>query len=406
MGTATTPLHTYPPFVAAMHGMHEPWLAILIGAGVTALVHSSAATTGIVIVLAGQGFITLEAGILLVLGANVGTCVTALLAAIGKPRVALRTATVHVLFNVAGVLRWVWLVPQLADAVRWLSPAHPELSGMARLAAETPRQVANAHTLFNVVNTLAFIGLTGPIAWLVTRLVPDRPPEDGDFVQPRYLDPALLGTPDLALDRLRMELRRLGERAYDMVRTSYGTAIHGSFEDLELLARRDDEIDVLHDAIVDYARRLSQTNLGSESARRLSLYVTAANHIESIGDLVEINLVGAGRERLEHGLAPSPNTVDLLEHLHERVTWSVQMALEALDASSPEMAARVIEAKDGLNRTSDELENHLRLRLASADHDRLPLFKLETDVTEYLRRVFYFAKRIAHLVARFHGREP
>jgi phosphate:Na+ symporter len=403
MGSATLPLREYPPVVASMHGLTRPLPTILVGAGVTALIHSSAATTGVVIVLAGQGFVTLEGGILLVLGANIGTCVTALLAAIGKRREALRSAVVHVLFNVAGVLLWAGLVDHLADAVRWLSPAAPELSGMARLAAETPRQIANAHTLFNVVNTAVFIGLTGPIAWLVTRIVPDRPREGDGVVAPRYLDEALLHTPGLALDRIRMEIRRLGERAHDMVRHSLETVLTGSHEDLEALARRDDEIDVLRTAIVEYARRLSRQNLGAADARRLSVYVTASNHVESIGDMVETNLVRAGRDRLEHGLAPSVQTVKLLGRLHERVAWAVQMALEALDASSADMAQQVIDAKGELSGIADELDRHLGVRLSSEDHDRLQLFKLETDVTEYLRRVYYFAKRIARLVVGVNG---
>ena len=89
----------------------------------------------------------------------------------------------------------------------------------------------------------------------------------------------------------------------------------------------------------------------------------------------------------------------MLGRLHEKVEWSVQMALQALDASSPDMALRVIQAKEELTEIADELERHLGVRLSSEDHDRLPLFKLETDVTEYLRRVYYFSKRIARLVA-------
>lgn len=399
MGSATDPLRDYRPFVTAMHGLTDPMLAILISAGITALVQSSAAVTGIVIVLAGQGLVTLEGGILLILGANIGTCVTALLAAIGKRREALRAAVVHVLFNVAGVLLWIWLVPWLAEAVRWLSPTASDLSGMARMAAETPRQIANAHTLFNVVNTLIFIWLTGPIAWVVTRIVPDRSKENDGVTAPRYLDDALLGTPDLALDRIRMELRRIGETAHDMVGRSFETVIHGSHEDLKQLAEMDDGIDVLHDAIVEYARKLSGRHLGLGHSRRLSDYVIASNHIESIGDMVETNLVQAGLDRLEYGLVPSDHTLDLLGRLHEKVVWAVQMALQALDASSPDMASRVISQKDELADIADELERHLGVRLSSQDHDRLPLFKLETDVTEYLRRVYYFSKRIARLVA-------
>ena len=90
-----------------------------------------------------------------------------MLAAIGKPREAVRAATVHVLFNVAGVVLWFLFIPHLGDLVMLLSPSYPELSGVDRLAAETPRQIANAHTVFNVANTVIFIGMTSQTARLV-----------------------------------------------------------------------------------------------------------------------------------------------------------------------------------------------------------------------------------------------
>ena len=148
MSNATRPLRTYEPFITMMTQMANPFWGILIGTVFTGLIQSSSATIGIVIVLASQGFISLEAGIALAFGANIGTCVTALLAAIGKPREAIQAAWVHVLFKVIGVLLWLAFIPQLAQFVRFISPEAEGLSGIARLGAETPRQIANAHTVF------------------------------------------------------------------------------------------------------------------------------------------------------------------------------------------------------------------------------------------------------------------
>ncbi|NNE33776.1 MAG: Na/Pi cotransporter family protein, partial [Rhodothermales bacterium] len=249
MSNATRPLRTYEPFIAAMQSMDNPFYGILAAAAFTGLIQSSSATTGVIIVLASQGFITLEAGIALAFGANIGTCVTALLAAIGKPREAVQAAVVHVLFNVLGVVIWIAFIDQLATAVRWFSPSSPELAGAQRLMVETPRQIANAHTLFNVANTLIFIWFTTPLAKLVQRLVPERKVTEGEVVQPKYLDDILLETPALALDRVRMEMRRLGERAYDMVEEALPVALHGDREALKTLAKRDDEVDILHGAV-------------------------------------------------------------------------------------------------------------------------------------------------------------
>ena len=182
MSEATTPLRSHEGFISWMQSMQNPLFAIATAALFTALVQSSSATTGLIIVLAGEGFISLNAGIALVMGANVGTCVTAMLSAIGKPREATRVAIAHVAFNLLGVALFVGLIPHLAELTRLLSPSFDDLSGAARLSAETPRQIANAHTLFNVGNAFVFIWFTGPLARLSRWLVPDKkePPGHAD----------------------------------------------------------------------------------------------------------------------------------------------------------------------------------------------------------------------------------
>ena len=141
MGDAMGPLSDYEPFQDWMAGMSNPLAGVLAGAIFTAIVQSSSATTGVVLALAFEGLVGLEGGIALILGANIGTSVTAQLAAIGKPRDALRAAWVHTLFNTIGVLLWIALIPFLADLVEGIG------GGLAR-------QIANAHTIFNVINTV------------------------------------------------------------------------------------------------------------------------------------------------------------------------------------------------------------------------------------------------------------
>ncbi|MBT8203602.1 MAG: Na/Pi cotransporter family protein, partial [Acidimicrobiia bacterium] len=154
MGDAMSPLRTSDTFVDLMARLENPFLGVAVGAAFTALVQSSSATTGIVIVLAQQGLISLETGIALVLGANVGTSVTALLASIGKPREALRAGVAHALFNVGGAIIWLPFIGLLADAVQDIGGA-------------TARQVANAHTFFNVLNAFLVVGFIPAFARLI-----------------------------------------------------------------------------------------------------------------------------------------------------------------------------------------------------------------------------------------------
>lgn len=399
MSDGTYPLRDYQPFKNLMAQMAYPLYGILFAAVFTALVQSSSATTGLVIALAMKGNISLEAGIALIFGANIGTCVTALLASIGKSREAIRAATVHVVFNVAGVALWYAFIPQLAAVVTWMSPSSPDLAGTARLAAETPRQIANAHAVFNVSNTLIFIGFATPLAWLMHRLIPDRLEQKREAAQPKYLNDLLLETPALAMDIVRMELGRLGAAAIRMVRGALKTALHGGAADLRHLENMDNDVDQLHGAIVTYLGRLSQKNLTDRQSEQLHDYLAAANYIENIGDMIETNLVETGRERLRVGLQVSEATQQVLGAFHGRVVWSVERAVRALVRNDLQIANEVTAAKDEINHLAAAAELHLSRRLAADEPNRLAAFRLESELIEYLKRMYYFAKRIAKIVS-------
>ncbi len=398
MSDGTRPLRTYQPFVEMMQQMDNPLWAILLAAGFTALIQSSSATTGLVITLAAQGFISLDAGIALIFGANIGTCITAILASIGKPREAVRAAVVHVLFNVAGVAIWFAFIPQLAVFVSWLSPSNPDLAGTARLAADTPRQIANAHTIFNVANTLLFIWFTTPFAWLVQRLVPERKVVEVEIAQPKYLDPILLQTPALAMDIVRMEMGRLGAAALHMMRGALDTVIRGTSEQIDVLEELDNNVDALHGAIVTYLGRLSQENLSDRQSEQLHDYLAAANYLEGIGDMIETNLVDAGRIRLQKNLQISQTTEDVLSNLNKEVVWATERAIRAIVSNDKAIAAEVAERKKEINRLAAQAEDHLSRRLSADEPNRLAMYRLESEIMEYLKRMYYFAKRIAKLV--------
>ena len=386
MSEATQPLREFQPFINAAQHLDSPAIAILLSAAFTAIVQSSSATTVLIIVLAGQGLISLEQAIPLVFGANIGTCVTALLASIGKPREAVRAAVVHVTFNTLGVLLWFSFIDQLA----WI---------VQQLAAETPRQIAHAHTIFNVANTTVFIWFTSPLAWLVTRMVPDRAEPQPMAAAPRYLDDILLQTPALALDIVRMELGRLGAVTLQMVRKALQGVTQGSQESLDALAKMDNDVDGLHGAIVTYLGRLSQENLSDRQSEQLHDYLAAANNLENIGDLVETNLVDAGRERLRLGVQVSYSTEEILAKFHRQVCWSLQQTIKALVESDKKIAREVMECKPLVNKLARDAEIHLTRRLAADEPHRLAAFRLESETIEYFKRAYYFAKRIAKDIA-------
>jgi phosphate:Na+ symporter len=401
MSDAMKPLRDYTPFIALMSRMSNPVLGILAGAGFTGLVQSSSATMGVVIVLAMQGVISLEAGLALALGANVGTCITAALAAIGKPREAVRVAAAHVLFKVVGVLIALPLIPQIAELVRALSPpGDTALTGQALLAEVVPRQVANAHTLFNSALALLFLPLIGPFSRLVTRLVPDRPEaEEAALIEVRYLDPILLMTPALALGASRRELGRAGRRVQGMVDDVLNVMLEADQEQLDELARRDEEVDALYARVVAYLGRISQQNLTDTASAELTALMSAANNLESIGDVVETDLVSIGRRRLVDGVTVSAQTAGRLRVLHQVVSDALAKAIKAVVEDDRRAALAVIELKGDIHRLVEEVERQQALRLVADEPGRVEAYSLEIDMIDKLRHIYYHSKRIAKAVA-------
>jgi len=405
MSDAMQPLRSYEPFLNLMMSMENLLIGILVAAAFTALIQSSSATTAIIIVMAGQGFITLPAGIALAFGANIGTCVTAMLAAIGKPREALRAAVTHVLFNVAGVLLWLAFVDQLAALVTTLSPSHAGLSGAQRLAAEAPRQIANAHTIFNVANTLIFIMFTTLIARFIEWIIPDKPLDEEGIFKAKYLDEDMLSTPSLALDLVRREIRRMGEPVRGMLVAIMPAILRGSAADLDAIQLMDERVDVLHAEIVVYLGKISRRELTEKQTDDLVRLMDAVNDLENIGDVIEVNLVELGRRRIEKRVSVSQPTQVVLSDFHQVVMDAVDAAIHAVAEDDIGSAKSVTHMKKEITRIMNSAALHEAKRLVANEPHRIEAYTIEMDIAEKLQRIYYFAKRMARTVKSNEGVE-
>jgi len=384
MSDAMEPLRTADAFIDAMARLENPLLGILVGAAFTAVIQSSAATSGIVIVLAQQGLISLETGIALILGANIGTSATALLAALGKPREALRVSVAHTLFNVGGVLLWLPLVGVLAGLVE-------------SMGGGTGREIANAHTIFNTVNAFLVIGFVSFFARFVERLVGDRPEDEETVIKAKYLDQHLLRTPSLALDRARLELLRMASRVRDILDAALPAVLTGDRWALLDLETLDEEVDALHGHIIGYLGQISQTRLSEESTKELLDLMEATNDLEAIGDLIETNLVALGLSRIEDGLSVSPETTEVLSELHAAVAQALDLSMMALTQKNTDAARRVGKMKKQINSMQRAAAVHQAARLVADAPDRIPLYQFEIAVITVLKRIYYFSKRIARV---------
>src|SRR3989304_9454051 len=181
----------------------DPVAGIIIAALLTALLHSSGATIGLALTAAHNGLITLDAAMPIVLGANIGTCVSAIASAVGASVEAKRVALAHILFKVIGV---IVVLPFLAMFTNLIGFSGQNLTS----------QAANAHTIFNIALTLFFLPFIGPFTKLVEKLLPERGPSEKKF-GPRYLDKLVLTSPSLALGQAAREVLRMADRVQDML---------------------------------------------------------------------------------------------------------------------------------------------------------------------------------------------
>ncbi len=385
MGDAMSPLKSSPAAIDVMAQLENPLIGIAVAAAFTALVQSSSATTGIVIVLAQQGLIGLDSGVALILGANIGTSVTAILASIGKPIDAKRAAAAHTTFNVAGVLIWIPAISLLTDMV----------SG---IGGPVERQIANAHTLFNVANALIFIWFTPQIARLVTGLVPEDT-QTNQVIDIKYLDQGLFRTPELALARARLEISRMATRTQAMVERVLPAILDGTRWDLLEIRELDEEVDALHTEIIDYLRQLATERTGRIYEVELSNMMEAANNLESAADLVETNLVDLGLERVDLGLVVSDHTRVILTDLHKAVIEGIKSALVALETRDPDAVHRVDRLKLEIGELERAAAQHQNERLLADAPDRVATYRFEIELITNMKRIHYFSRRTARAVA-------
>ena len=313
MSDTMKPLRTDPTFNIILTSFENPFLGIIAGAVFTALIQSSSATTGIVITLASSGSITLEAGIPLILGANIGTCITALLAGLKATRDAKRVAIGHVLFNVIGVLVFCFWIPVFADLV-------------AQTTDNVPRQIANAHTIFNIVSTILFIPFAPFISRTIIRYFPDKE-KLRNIEKPAILnlDEKVLSYPTAAINNAQAEISGvvgLTERVVGSLVSPFITDKDQSdVENPELnlitgLHQRLEKIKYLNENISNYLIKISQQDLTSHQSREVFALVSATNYLNSINDTVKMkfeNLIGK-KESLDEGFSDAGQEEILVYH--------------------------------------------------------------------------------------------
>ena len=339
-------------------------LGVLIGAIMTVIVQSSTASIGITLALASSGLLTFEASVAIILGENIGTTITANLAAIGTNLAARRTAFAHFLFNFIGVGYMLLLFPFFMSFVSSITPGEADFvvqtqqqaASLGSALGDKPfiaRHIANTHTLFNIVNTIIFLPLVGVLAKLTTLLIRGRE-EEMEF-HLKYIDNRVLNTPPIALGQAKSETRRMAQIALEMLDE---TALFLQDQDekrIPALEKKEDIVDMLQKEITDFLVALSQKSITQETSRSIASMMHMVNDLERVGDHCE-NLWRLGRRKKDQKVAFSDAGMAEIAELAETSRAFLSFVLSAMERGD----STILEKAHHMEETIDELEENLR----------------------------------------------
>lgn len=313
---------------------HHPLLGILAGMVLTMVVQSSSATMGLTIALAAQGAIPLGAAIPIVLGNNIGTTITVVLASIPNSREAKQAALGHVFFNVVGMLIFLPFLSWFGDLVALTSDS-------------VPRQIANAHSIFNIAATVIMFPFIRQIAALLQKVMPVDQVEH--YSGPQYLTESLLHTsPAAAVEAVKNEVVRAADIAVEMVRDAKKAVLEGSSRAIERLKVGEERVNELNHAVADYAARLWHRHISPDLSVALASYVNGMSDVERVGDHCE-NLREMAELIRERKLA-------FTSAGQEELTDLFNLAEEAMMSATDGVRNEDIEAA---NRAAIDLENQI-----------------------------------------------
>ncbi len=368
--------------LAALSG--EPVLAVLVAAAVTVVVHSSLATVLLTASLAGGGLLDLPGAAALVLGANLGGAVPAVLATASDGPAARRVPLGNLAMRAAGVAVALPLVSGWLDG-----PGSAEATVLL-------------HAGFNAALALLFLPLVGSAGRLAERALPDADAgEEGPG--PRHLDESALEAPSVALACAVRETLRLGDLVEDMLRRSLEALRHGDERTMAELSRMDDAVDTLHTAIKLYLVKLGREHLDEADGRRAGEILAFAINLEHIGDVIDKNLRDLAAKKARRGLRFAPEDLRAVEALHARTLANLRTALGIFLSEDRRMARRLVGEKDAVRHLERAAaEDHLE-RMRAGRVEGIEASALFLDVMRDLKRINAHAAAVAYPILETGG---
>lgn len=397
MGEVMKPIAAMPEVANLFLEVSDiPVLGVVIGAVITLIVQSSSASIAVLQNLASQAgpdgvssVIGLQGALPILFGTNIGTTITAVLAAIGASINAKRTAAAHIIFNVTGTVIFMFFVPIYADFIEMISPKGVEYVIVAR-------QIANAHMLFNIINTIIFL----PFIWLLVKIVVKLVPGNDTDKLPTeilYLDYKLIDQPIFAISLATKELLRIAELTRKMLAGAKKAFLGDDVEGVKLVEEYEKAVNTLqHETIKYLASVFASETLTEQQKTSVSNLLHIASDIEHIGDNCE-NIVEFAQEKMRQKYEFSDKAYAEIYECFDQAGRMINYVIKAMSNGDTTLAKEVLEQEREMNKMEERLRKEHIKRLY--DKTCQPEFTvIYTDIVHNLERIGDSCSNIAKIV--------
>lgn len=390
MKDAMEPLASSPVFSEWLMNANNPFMAILIGTVITAVIQSSAASIGILQALASQGLIPLHFAAYVIYGQNIGTCITALISSIGTKKNSKRTAVMHVLFNVFGTVIFIVLT-KLLPFTDWIES----------LTDNTMMQLSLVHIIFNVVSTLIMFPFADKVlVKLACLIVPDKKDSSEDDFKLKFVDNLMINTPPFAVAQVSKEVHRMAGLARQNFSIAAEDLLNKSCDHFDEVQHTEEVINFLNHNITPILVKINSLDLSYSDAKYIGRVFHVINDIERIGDHAQ-NLEEAAKSRVDEGIEISAEGERELREMYETTLKLIDGSIEAFTSQilDNEKAEQLSEYEASVDDMQTEFEqSHIERLNAHKCNTRAGMLFINT-ITDF-ERVADHATNIAWSVSK------
>ena len=395
MKGAMKPLEASGAFESWITSYGSNWfVGLLLGVIITSIVQSSSATTSLVVAMGASGLLSiggadpLKIAVPIILGCNIGTCITAYIASIGTSLPAQRVAVAHYLFKITGVILFLPFLQWYPDLVRWVS-------GLFGASPDNiARQIAWSHTIFNVIMTLIWLPFIGPFIRLVKYI--KRGTERIIERDPLFLDPLIFHSPDVALEMARKEVSRMARLSLEMLKSALGFLEKMDKAGKKNLLEEEGIVDGLANAITSYLTRLSEETLTEEQSAQMVGMMHAVNDIERIGDHAE-NIMYLASSKQENSMSFTEGGREELDRISSALVEMYEGIIESFEGGDTDGARHFQTYEHEIDGMASSFRNNHIKRLNAGEC--IPSSGVVfLDTLTNLERVGDLANNIGHVV--------